>query len=92
MSTFSETAARWEGDLGVRREENERKQVGKLWGDVARFEDVLGLLLNDSDFFMRTRRLENETNGEVDTMMLEVVERDTSNLQRPSWSIKMKLG
>lgn len=76
----------------MRREENERKQVGKLWGDVARFEDVLGLLLNDSDFFMRTRRLENETNGEVDTMMLEVVERDTSNLQRPSWSIKMKLG
>lgn len=41
---------------------------------------------------MRTRRLENETNGEVDTIMLEVVERDTSNLQRPSWSIKMKLG
>lgn len=76
----------------MRREENERKQVGKLWGDVARFEDVLGLLLNDSDFFMRTRRLENETNGEVDTIMLEVVERDTSNLQRPSWSIKMKLG
>ena len=76
----------------MRREENERKQVGKLWRDVARFEDVLGLLLNDSDFFMRTRRLENETNGEVDTMMLEVVERDTSNLQRPSWSIKMKLG
>ena len=68
----------------MRWKENERKQVGKLWGDVARFEDVLGLLLNDSDFFMRTRRLENETNGEVDTMMLEVVERDTSNLQRPS--------
>ena len=68
----------------MRREENERKQVGKLWGDVARFEDVLGLLLNDSDFFMRTRRLENETKEGVDTMMLEVVERDTSNLQRPS--------
>lgn len=36
------------------------KQIGKLWGDVARFEDVLSLLLNDSDFFMRTRRLEGE--------------------------------
>ena len=40
------------------------KQIGKLWRDVARFEDVLGLLLDDSDFFMRTRRLESETNKE----------------------------